>query len=364
MPNRLGPRGSMPANSSMIEEKVTIADIARECNVSPATVSLALRNKPGVGDETRRRVLETAQTLGYIFSPSQKTQTPSHAFSNIGMVVKVQPDDVPPLANNFYASVLSGVEMACQREQIGLFYTTLAVDENNNPVAPPQLLTEQQADGLLMVGAYLNGVTIAMLERLGAPVVLIDGYASNNAYDSVVSDNVTGAYNAVSYLIAKGHRHIGIVGSHPDSFPSIRERRAGYLKALREHELTPYVVDSSLSPPEAAERGVALLREQPQISAIFGCNDEVAIAVMRAAEDLGRSVPEELSIIGFDDIDLGQHVRPALTTMHIDKVGMGRLAVRLLLERADYPESGRICAQICAQLIERDSVQPPPVDRN
>jgi LacI family transcriptional regulator len=100
------------------------------------------------------------------------------------------------------------------------------------------------------------------------------------------------------------------------------------------------------------------LRQHPEITAVFGCNDDVAIAVIKAAETLGKRVPEDLSVVGFDNIVLAQHVIPPLTTMRVDKMGMGRLAAQTLLNRIEYPEAGWIRGVIIPTLIERQSVRP------
>jgi LacI family transcriptional regulator len=251
---------------------------------------------------------------------------------------------------------LAGIEEACRQKKINLLYATLPVDENNNPVEVPRLL-EENTDGLLLVGAFLDGALAPVLEQKAVPIVLVDAYALSDKYDAVVSDNVRGAYQAVSYLIQRGHRHIGMVGSCPDGYPSLRERRQGYVQALTEHGLTEvYFTDCTPNKEAASEATTKLLSQHSQVTAVFGCNDETALAAMRAAQAFGRKVPEEFSVIGFDDIDLAQHVTPSLTTMHVDKAGMGRMAVQLLINRVESPNTERVTSVIHPRLIERESV--------
>lgn len=334
--------------------KVTIADIARDSGVSPATVSLVLRDKPGIGPETRQRVLDSAQALGYIItSPKPPLQG---SISSIGLILKVRPND-EPLTNQFYAPVLAGIEAYCRQQQINLFYAHMPVDEDNNPLELPRLLQEQPANGLLILGAWLNDSLTRLLQPQETPLVLVDAYAATDQYDAVITDNEAGAYQATTYLIENGHQHIAIVGSLPRSYPSIQERRSGYLRAMSEHSLEPHFVDCHLYPDAAVPATVAYLEKHPEITAIFSCNDEVAIGVMNAMQALRKSVPQKLSIIGFDNIALAQHVTPTLTTMRVDKRGMGRLAAQLLLNRLEYPEAGQVCAVIRPSLIERESVR-------
>lgn len=333
--------------------KVTISDIARASDVSPATVSLVLRHKPGVGRDTRERVLRSARSLGY---PLPVSQASSDSLSSIGLIMKVRPND-PPLNNFFYAPVLAGIEASCRKRKINLFYAHLPVDADNNPLEPPRLLTEQHADGLLFVGAVLNAVTTQILAQQGVPVVLVDAYAETGRYDSVVTDNQRGGRRATEYLIAHGHRHIGIVGSKADAYPSILERRTAFLDVMAEHGLTPQFADCHHHPDEAVPAATAFLEAHPEVTAVFGVNDDVAISVIQAARALGRRVPEELSVIGFDNISLAQHMTPPLTTMRVDKMGMGRLAADLLINRITHPEAGHVCTMIRPSLIERASVQ-------
>jgi LacI family transcriptional regulator len=342
--------------SSNHQSKVTMADIAGELSVSPATVSLALRNRPGVSQETRQRILQTAHRLGYPVETVQPRIQPA-VLNSIGLILKTHRDD-ELRTNYFYAPVLTGIEAYCREQHINLFYAHLQVDEDNNPVEPPRLLKEQQAGGLLFVGILLNEAALRMLERQGTSLVLVDAYAVQDSYDAVVSDNEAGAYDAVSYLIAQGHRQIAIAGSLPHSYPSIQERRNGYLRAMADHGLSPAFIDCHHHREEALPAAHTFLPAHPDITAVFGCNDEVAIAVIEAARALGIGVPDQLSVMGFDNISLAQHVTPALTTMRIDKMGMGRLATQLLLNRITHPEMGQVRAVIRPSLVERESVRP------
>lgn len=334
--------------------KVTITDIARASDVSPATVSLVLRDKPGIGDETRQRVLDVAQTLGYAYKPS--VQATPYETKNIGMIIKTRPDELSPQANYFYAPVIAGIELVCRQQQMNLMYATLPVDETNNPLGLPRLLKDEKSDGILLVGMLVNDQLAAALERLNVPVVLVDGYAPNHEYDAVVSDNFTGAYEATQYLIDHGHQRIGLVGSNNQSYPSIAERRRGYQQAMVDAALNPYFIDSGLNTEEVAVAVTKLFNKGTKLTAFLGANDEVAIAAMRAAQAAGCHVPKDISIIGFDNIALAEHISPALTTMRIDKTGMGRLAMQLLLNRIDFGEASIVRTVIRPNLIERESV--------
>lgn len=346
-----------------MKRQITLAAIAQESQVSLSTVSLVLRNKPGIPSETRQRVLDAAKRLGYNQSVHQGNRhLPSNRSTNklqrLGVMVKTEPD-LPPAANPFYSHVLDGIADACRRQKINLLYAHLPVDEYNHPIDEmPGIVSQEQVDGLLLVGMFLNEPFGNIIREKSLDVVLVDAYSADDMYDAVLSDNQWGARAAVHHLIQMGHRHIGIVGSQSDAYPSIRERRTGYLQVINEHNLpNPYFADCELNKIDASQATIELLQQHPQISALFGCNDEVAITAIRAAEMLGRRVPDDLSVIGFDDIDLAQHITPALSTMYVDKIEMGRLAVQLLINRFEFPQSGQVRALLRPRLIARQSTQ-------
>lgn len=336
--------------------RITLTDIAKEMGVSPATVSLALRNRPGVSATTRQQVQKTAAAMGYLLdTPTFSEQS---QVGSIGVVVKDDQLGENFSENPFYGRVVAGIEGYCRQQHINLLYAHLPVDADNNPLYPPRLLREQAVDGLLFVGLWLNSSTTRMLHRQEAPIVLVDAYAVNaHSYDAVRSDNKMGGYEATKYLIDLGHHCIALVGSMPQSYPSIQGRRRGYERAIREHGLQPYFVDCHMTAEKAGPVARAYLQTHPEITAVFACNDEVAIEVMRGAQELGRHIPNDLAIIGFDDIHPARLVSPSLTTMRVDKVKMGRMAAQLLIDRIQQPGTGRVLAYLQPEIVVRESTR-------
>ncbi len=338
-----------------MREKVTITHIALESGVSPATVSLVLRNRPGVSDVTRARVMEVAEKVGYQVKPILNGSR-NGRLQTIGMVVKTEPN-LPARANPFYSHVIIGVEDACRNNGIDLLLSTMPVDDKNRPLGVPQMLTRGNADALLMVGTFVDETITSAVGRKTCPIVLVDAYAKTDMFDAVVSDNFQAAWQAVDYLIRRGHRHIGLVGSEPDSYPSIKQRRGGYLRALREHGISEvYCADFNLMVESGYEATKELLKKHSQITALFAVNDKAALAAMNAVMDTGKRVPEDISVIGYDDVDLAGNAKPPLTTMHVDTVAMGRAAVQLIMNRLEHPESARMTLTIHPTFVERESV--------
>ncbi len=335
--------------------RVKISDIAIESGVSVATVSLVLNNRPGVSQETRVRVMETAERLGYT-PKAVSGPVDDSPISTIVMAVKTE-INCPPQANPFYSQVLFGMEEACRRRGINLLFVTLPVDSHNCPVEIPQSLYSEDVNGLLMVGTFVDETITSLGGRRIPPVVLVDAYSDTESYDSVVSDNFRASYQAVEYLLQKGHRHIALVGSEPNSYPSLRDRRNGYLRALKEHGIgETYLADFNLYQQQGQAEIATLLKENPQITAVFGVNDLVAVSAMRVAQEMGLRVPQDLSVIGYDDTYLAINAVPHLTTMHVDTTAMGYAAVQLLALRLENPEAARMTLTIHPTLVERESV--------
>ena len=332
--------------------KVTISEIAQDCSVSPATVSLVLNNKPGISDETRARVWEAARNLGYL---SPATNRRARPLKTIGMVVKTEPGLLPP-ANPFYSQVIAGVADACQGMGVNLLFAMLPVDRNNHPINVPPLMENSELDGLLMVGTFVDQTIHTILGQCNPPIVLVDGYSDTESYDVVVSDNFGAAYQAVEYLIKNGHRYIGLVGSEEICYPSLQERRNGYLRALKANEISQnYLADFNINRSQGEEETIKLLTQNPQITAVFCVNDNVALGALRAAKKLGRSVPGDLSIMGYDDTYLATSISPNLSTMRVDTRVMGRAAVHLLALRMEKPDAVRSTFMIHPELVVRES---------
>jgi LacI family transcriptional regulator len=338
-----------------VPKNVRLNDVARAAGVSLGTASQALNQRSAVAAETRDKVLEVAISLGYL---KERRTLPANELSVIGMLTK-HDVDVPVTVNSFYAHIQAGVEEACRTYGMSLMVSAIEVDRSNRPVILPTMIKEQHPQGLLLVSTFLDDSTSNVYRNLDIPIVLIDSYAPTLSYDSIVNDNARGALLAVNHLLEHGHKHIGLIGSHDRSPPSILERRAGYLAALAPYGLTPYIEPSDLIRQPAYLATQRLLQESPQVTAIFACNDEAAMGVMQAVRDMGKRVPEDISVVGFDNIDSSADVYPPLTTIHVHKRWMGMMAVQTLIERARHPDKPKMTITLSTDLVIRQSVSSP-----
>jgi LacI family transcriptional regulator len=356
----------MPSKSSL--SNVTMADVARASNVSLSTVSLVLNQKPGIPHETRLKVLQAAKTLGYQLKTPltavDEVGSANHPIKTVGVLVKSQMDDpIPPTSNVFYSHVLAGIEEACRQHDLFLMLSAMKVDSNSFLLEVPKLVQDSAVDAVLFVGVCINeAMDIALREcgqKLGhVPTVLVDAHSYLGSYDSIVVENYGAGYQATNYLIENGHQHIAFIGGYENSHPSFVDRRLGYAQALKDKNIDQsYMMNCSYNDPQAVYEVVCRLKnDYPHVTAVLGCNDKVAIEILQAAAKLEINLPDELSVIGFDNITLSDKVLPPLTTIHIDKLSMGRLAVEMTLYRAHYPESAIAKTSLYPILIERQSV--------
>ena len=329
--------------------RATLSDIADRAGVSLAAASLALRGKPGVGDGTRRRVVEIAREMEY------RTRPTSVRAGSIGLLVKSRPDDVVA-TNRFYGPVIAGVTAACTAAGLDVRLDALPVDEHFNPIDGSRLVESGEVDGVLVLGAYLSAGAARLLGRL--PAVLVDGYGADpSSFVSVVSDNVGGTASATARLLGLGHRRIALVGTTPDAFPSIAERRLGYTRAMAAARLEPHYIDGQHDHPDpCVEAAVATLGRRGAPTAFVAANDDVAIELLGHLRD---RVPREVSLVGFDDVEAATKVRPRLDTVAVDKQAMGRLAVSMLRHRIAHPQDPVFTAVQRTSLVVRETAAPP-----
>ncbi|MCC7208819.1 MAG: substrate-binding domain-containing protein, partial [Anaerolineae bacterium] len=233
--------------------------------------------------------------------------------------------------NPFYDAMMVGVER--ELEQHGYHLVAITIDdEPSRDLWMPPGLDKRRLDGMFVAGCELSDRVMTTLLSLGIPTVLVANSVRHGAVDAVTSDNRAGGFAATEHLIRHGHRHVAFVGG-PRTWAPIFERMQGYHEAMLEHGLTPIL---QLQPNLYIDAGAAALYEllghHPEVTAVFAASDPLAIGVMRAAQEMGRRVPDDLAIIGYDNIVWAETTTPPLTTIHIQKEKIGQIAARRLLE--------------------------------
>ena len=337
---------------------VKLQDVADLAGVSIGTASQALNNRPTVAPATRARVLDVAKSLGYPIKEVKDLKP----FADVGVIGMLTKHDYgnPPEVSPFYSHIQAGIESECRKRNINLMFANVEVDPSNHPVVWPAMIKEAHVDGLVLAGTFIEDAIGFLQRKLDIPIVLVDSYAPNLQFDSVLIDNIPGTLMIVNYLIELGHTNIGLVGTNPISPPSLLERKQGFIKILNDKGLsTTYIEDSILSQQSGYEAAKALLTRAPGVTAIFAGADLVAFGAIQALLDMGIRVPEDVSVVGFDNIDSAGFITPALTTVHVHKTWMGAICVRQLLERARYPEQPKVTISVATELIVRGSACAP-----
>ena len=346
----------------MTESRVTARDVAKAAGVSPATASLVFRNKPGVGHETRERVLEVARELGFEYdeptAPRKTSTLLLVIYKQHGRVVS----DTP-----FFESLIKGVsdttyQLGYHRLSITYFY---AQQDKAEQIAA---LRSIKCAGIVLLATEMLAGDVAQFERLGVPIVLLDNWFPTKCLDSVVIDNTWGAWSAVRYLTGVGHREIGYLHSATE-IRNFLERQEGYLSAMRSLGSTDvdpkHTIVSVGSTAESAYQDMnAYLDEDPYLpTAYFADNDIIASSCIRALEDHGFRIPEDISVVGFDDVSTSALINPPLTTMAVPKTNMGALAVRRLVDRIQDNTGGEVVRiSVQPEIVQRKSVAPPPAE--
>jgi DNA-binding LacI/PurR family transcriptional regulator len=336
-------------------------DIAAAADVTSRDVGLMLAGDARVPVEKRQRIIDAIHGASY--RPLEAVQAELGRPLRLALVFKTHHGDTPT-GNRFYTPIASAIAGSCVQHDTEVIETTMVVDELYELLEIPRALKDGSCDGAFLMGAQLN---TAAVERIGreatCPVVLVDGYSEGDTLDSVVIDNVAGARTAVERLITAGHTGIAIIGSEPVCYPSIQERRTGYTEAIQSHGLATHYVDASYIVVEAvAVLAVDYVQKHPNVTAVFGVTDLSAVGFMQVARDQGFRLPHDISLVGFDDLDVASLVMPALTTMAVDRAWMGRAAFALLAHRLEVPDDDQITALVAPRLIERDSVVGPCSD--
>jgi len=334
----------------------TIKDIAKKAEVSISTISLVLNNKGYVKPETRQKILDTIEELNYKPSRSAR-KLATRKNGNIGFIIW---ESHFYEVEMFYSQVFLGMEYAARKSDSYILLTTVK-DKFDPKTDLPRFLKYNDVDGVALAGRVPhNLVEYLDVERI--PFVLIDYSLPGKKYNSVQIDNYNGAYSAVQHLVESGRKRIGFVGG-TFFHSSIKERYRGYkeclesFKVMTSDEISKYTyVEDTETSPAIGEKGInSLLKNDPKPDAIFCCNDSTAMGVIKEIQKRHLSIPDDIAVIGFDDIPNSAYCSPRLTTVKVPKLVLGKEAFNLLNEVIEHPLDPPQTRIITTTLIERES---------
>lgn len=331
-------------------EKVSVREISRQTGFSPATVSKALNHKPGVSQKTIELIESVASRLGYQ-RPERLDQVRFVLARRTGGIID---------ESTFHPAVIEGVERQARSYGLATTFVNLDVSDTDSYRHEVEELCRDVSGAIVLLGTELEEGDFDAFADSPARLVVLDSWSDRHYFDAIVIANEDASFRAVRYLIGRGHRRIGYLGGSL-RIQNFRYRKRGYLRALDEagivkSDLPVVTLGTTL---EAAHRDMAAwLESAPEVpTAFFADNDVLAVGALRALSEAGLMVPDDVSIIGFDDLSFSSFSNPPLTTVHVPKHEIGELAVRTLMDSIENPQPYTRKIQISTTFVERESVR-------
>lgn len=335
---------------------VTINDIAQKANVSTATVSMVLNDKPGISQSTRERVVKIAEELGYSLSPLKRANLKNKGKLQLTIYKKHSKvvSDTP-----FFQALIEGIESKARHNSYQLIIKSIS-DRSDMELIQKEI-NENAIDGMLLLGTEMEEQDFKPFLSLHIPVLLVDSFFINVNANYVVIDNISGLYKATKVLLRNGHKEIGYLKS---SVPiqNFKERYEGYCKALAEEGLVPnseFVIPLLPTMDGAYLDMINILSYKKSLPTAFVAdNDIIALGAMKALKENNIKIPDDVSIVGFDDMPFCTITDPNLTTINVDKNALGRLAVENLIQLIESRKRIFYKTTLGVTLVERESVTP------
>jgi DNA-binding LacI/PurR family transcriptional regulator len=314
------------------DRRPSLHDIAETAQVAVSTVSRYLNGQLPLKPDTETRVLQAMEDLGYTRS-ARPTRTKTTRSGVIGLVV-------PQIGNTYFGRIADSVVIAAEAQGLAVLIVS-TLNHSRKQLEYVELLADKDVAGLVYVGNYASNAALSGLIDAGMPVVVMDeALTGAPPVDTVLVDDYAGAYQAVGHLTAQGHDRIAIV-TGPASLNSVHERRRGWADALRRADIDPEA-QIALTGQFSEDFGTGalsrLLAAPEPPTAVFAASDTIALGMMTGARNLGIRIPEDLSIVGFDDSPGAGWVSPRLTTVRTPVDKMAASAVAALAERIDNPD--------------------------
>lgn len=334
----------------MIRKSVTMGDIAKELGVSTVSVSKALTGREGVSDSVREKIVKKAEEMGYCYTGSKKEI--AIARHNIGIIVSEHFITKDAYYSRLYEKTMM---MLSDERQIGMLEIIKKDAEKN--LEPPALLVSGQMEGVIVLG-QMDKKYLKMLREHNVPILYMDFYDEDIVEDSVISDSVFGSGILTNYLIHRGHSKIAFVGSIR-STSSIMDRYIGYYRTMLKAGL---MIKNDWLIEDRDEEGNRIEVELPkEMPTAFVCNsDATAFNLIKTLQNNGYSVPEDVSVVGFDNFIYSEMSTPKITTYGVDTDALVQNAIRIILEKLENKEYSVGRVLIAGTMVERESVKILP----
>lgn len=337
--------------------RTTIKQVAQIAGVSPTAVSLAINGKPGISDMTRKHILEIVKQMDFI--PNENSR---RLLSNrTGNITVLMDQDCSLLDQFFYSELNTQLIRECEERQYNVIYSVVSVDEKQ-VVSVPKVIRTRDIDGIIIIG-YLDPLIIQRIQSYEYPIIILDNYLPSAHVSSVIFDYQSAARLATEYLVKRGHRSIGYIGSDISSGKIQyfgQQTFKGFKEVLGRHQLSIPAswIQISATDEETAREAMDLILKSHELPTAVLCSGDIyAIGAMRSIKAQGLTVPGDISVIGIDDILLSRYVEPALTTVRVDRQCMAAMAISAMCSKIEA--NTKVDQLLCTRhmLIERDSVK-------
>lgn len=331
----------------------TIRDVARYAGVGVGTVSRVLNDSPEVSPSTRNKVLSAIEALDYTPNPIARRLSLGKTLT----IAVIAPFFTRPSV----VERLRGIEHVVAESEYDLIVFNVETSSRRDAYFR-NVSRRERVDGLIIISLLPRDDDVVRLKQGGTPVVLVD--VSHPEFSQVIIDDVHGGWQATQHLLSLGHRNIGFLSDYEDSsfyFTANRDRFTGYCKALKEAGIayrSDYSVHGSHSRSSAFEMAMRLLSLPDRPTAVFATSDTLAIGVLEAAQEMGLQIPDDLSVIGYDDIEIAEYLQ--LTTIRQSLFESGAEGVKLLLQELDEPPPAPVQLLLPTELVQRGTTAPPP----
>jgi len=334
--------------------RMTIKDVAKAANVSVATVSYVLNGKDNISVETQQRVREAVKRLGYVTNLSARSMATNES-RLIGVIIpQTEPGERLLFHNAFYSEMVGSIEFQARKQGYHILLTGCNADEDYL-----NIVKQRDLEGIIIVGIYPDAF-YSELKKSQIPIVLVDSYCQDFYFHNVQINDRYGGYLATRHLLECGHTDIAIVTSTLRSGGVSDARFNGYKDALEEFGVPfrqEYVFESNIDFESAKEQARKIAGSRHPITAVFAYADLMAVGIIKEFSSLGVRVPEDISIVGFDDLDQAKFCIPSLTTIHQNIQEKGAKAVEILLSDIKGTSQGKQEVVLPISLVRRDSVK-------
>lgn len=329
--------------------KVGIKRISEITGYSPATVSNALNQKKGVNHNTSEKIFRVAREIGYM-DTDMVSKIRLVIYKKNGLII----DNTP-----FFSLLINGFEQECRKSGYEMVISNLDARQPDFIEHTKQMINEPDT-AIVLLGTELSQDDMRLYKEVKCPLLLLDCWSFDMDFSGVLINNADSVRKAVNYLISKNHKKIGYLkGSF--RIMGFCQRESGYRSAMRNNgmEICPeYTIELSTTMDGAYKDMQKHLKNKPSLpTAFFADNDMIALGAMKALQEYGYRIPEDISIIGFDDLPFCEISSPRLTSLRVPKQEMGQLAVRKIIDLIKGKDTTRTKIQVCTEFIERDSVK-------